>query len=55
MEHYVGLEVSVKETHFCVMDELGDVVARVTGSGLYYCIISPSSQLKLGSFVFSRA
>ena len=28
MEHYVGLDVSLKETHFCVMDGTGEVVAR---------------------------
>ena len=28
MEHYVGLDVSLKETHFCVMDATGAVVFR---------------------------
>jgi transposase len=28
MEQYVGLDVSVKETHICVVDETGAVVAR---------------------------
>ena len=28
MEHYVGLDVSLKETHFCVVDGAGAVVAR---------------------------
>ena len=28
MEHYVGLDVSLKETHFCVVDGTGAVVAR---------------------------
>jgi transposase len=28
MEHYVGLDVSLKETHFCVLDERGAIVAR---------------------------
>lgn len=28
MEQYVGLDVSLKETHFCVMDGAGEVVAR---------------------------
>ena len=28
MEQYVGLDVSLKETHYCVMDSAGDVVAR---------------------------
>jgi len=28
VEHYVGLDVSLKETHFCVMDGTGEVVAR---------------------------
>lgn len=28
MEQYVRLDVSLKETHFCVMDGAGDVVSR---------------------------
>ena len=28
MEHYVGLDVSLKETHFCVLDGAGSVVFR---------------------------
>ena len=28
MEHYVGLDVSLKETHICVVDETGAVLAR---------------------------
>ena len=28
MDHYVGLDVSLKETHFCVVDGAGEVVSR---------------------------
>ncbi len=28
MDHYVGLDVSLKETHFCVLDGTGAVIAR---------------------------
>ena len=28
MDYYVGLDVSLKETHFCVVDGTGEVVAR---------------------------
>lgn len=28
MKQYVGLDVSLKETHICVVDESGKVVAR---------------------------
>lgn len=28
MDHYVGLDVSLKETHFCVVDGAGELVAR---------------------------
>ena len=29
MDQYVGLDVSLKETHFCVVDGTGAVLARV--------------------------
>jgi len=28
MEYYLGLDVSLKETHICVVDANGEVVAR---------------------------
>lgn len=28
MDHYVGLDVSLKETHFCMLDGTGGVAAR---------------------------
>lgn len=43
MDHYVGLDVSLKETHFCVMDGAGDVVARgreATQPELLACVLS---------------
>jgi len=34
MAHFVGLDVSVKETAVCVVDEVGEVYGRVAGTKL---------------------
>jgi len=49
MEQYVGLDVSLKETHFCVMDAAGEVVAllayaREKGNTIFH----PTSTCRMG-------
>ena len=54
MQHYVGLDVSVKETSVCIVDKTGKVIREVKVATKPVAILAVGKRLPLSALVLRR-
>ena len=54
MQHYVGLDLSVKETSVCIIDKAGKVIREVTVATEPVAIFAQRSRLPLSALALRR-
>ncbi len=57
MDHFAGLDVSVKETSVCIVDDTGKIVreVKVASASLSLGVLSPAGSRRAALFAIGRS